>query len=245
MKIALIGYGATGKVISQLAPELGAEISELFTSEHKFTDSSNVEADVIIDFSTASAVVGNVEKAAEYGKSIVIGATGWNNSLGEVKSIVDNSGIGCVFGANFSVGANLFFRIVRESCSIIESAGNFDISISEVHHRFKADSPSGTALRLAHIILERSASKKSISTGNLNRKIESDELHISSLRYGAVPGKHIVSFDGETDTIELTHSAKNRNGFASGAMLAASWIAGKKGIYDFSEHFLLMVSKTK
>lgn len=241
MKIALVGYGSTGKAIFQTAPDVGCVVSEIFTSENKFTSALHSDADVIIDFSVASETIENVKKAAEFGKNIVIGTTGWYDNLETVQSIVEDSSIGCVYGSNFSIGANLFFRIVAESVAFIDASALFDISISEVHHRLKADSPSGTALTLAHLILERAASKKSITPGNLNRVIEPQELHISSLRHGTVFGKHTVSFDGVSDTIELSHTAKSRNGFASGALSAAKWIVGKKGIYNFSELFLTMI----
>lgn len=245
MKIALIGYGSTGKVVAQVAPDTGVIISDIFTSGNKFTDVSHLDANVVVDFSIASEVISHVEKAAQLGKNIVIGTTGWHDKFDVVKSIVENSGIGCVFGSNFSIGANLFFRIVAEATSIIDASALFDISISEVHHRLKADSPSGTALTLAQIVLEHAVSKKNISAGNLNRVIEPHELHISSLRHGTVYGKHTVGFDGASDTIELSHTAKNRNGFALGALSAATWVEGKKGMYDFSEMFLAMITEQK
>ena len=188
-------------------------------------------ANVGIDFSQPTAVEGNVKLCAEAGVPIVIGTTGWDNALENVCRVVDEAGIGCVIGSNFSVGVNLFLEIVRTASKMVSDAG-YDAYIVEAHHRGKKDFPSGTALRISEAVLSGMKSKTKIVT-ELPRgeAIASDTLLISSIRAGAITGTHTVGFDSEEDSIELIHQAKNRRGFASGAVRAAEWIVlGKKGV---------------
>ncbi|GAB1430169.1 4-hydroxy-tetrahydrodipicolinate reductase [Ignavibacteria bacterium] len=241
MKIALIGCGSTGKEIIETANVRNDEIVRVFTSGMPVTPYNRVEADVFIDFSTSAAVLHNVQTAAVLGVPIVIGTTGWHNKAAEVRKIIEDSGIGCVYGSNFSLGANLMFSIARYAASLAQAVGGYDAGIYEAHHKGKADSPSGTALTLAESIMKELSWKKEIVAGNLGRAVQQQELHIGSLRVGSIFGQHSAIFDADSDTLEITHTAKNRKGFALGALQAAEWITNKKGMYNFSEYFLTII----
>jgi 4-hydroxy-tetrahydrodipicolinate reductase len=178
--------------------------------------------DVAVDFSQPEAVLSNIEAAARTGVNLVVGTTGWGADRNKVERIVRDSGIGLVFGANFSLGMNLFFEIVSHSARIIGMLPQYDAFISEEHHRAKKDAPSGTALNLLDLM------RPHLNNPNPN---------IASIRAGWIPGTHVIGFDSEADTIILEHRARSRQGFAEGAVLAAQWIAGKKGFYDFRQVF--------
>jgi 4-hydroxy-tetrahydrodipicolinate reductase len=181
---------------------------------------------------------------AEAGLPIIIGTTGWDSERESVYSQVDQAGIGCVVGSNFSIGVNLFLEIVRTASRLVNTA-DYDAYITEAHHRTKRDFPSGTALRISETVLSGLKSKvrvaSELSHGEL---LSADTLLISSIRAGGITGTHTVGFECEEDTIELTHRAKNRRGFATGAVAAAEWIAGRKGFYRFEEHITEILERT-
>ena len=241
MNIALSGYGRMGRFIEKLAVERGhtitAIIDPLSPSAHykKLSKEALSDADVVIEFSIPSAAVGNIRKIAEAGKNIVVGTTGWYGEMKTVQDITESSGIGLIWSGNFSTGVNLFFKIARYSSYLFNLFAEYDPFIHEYHHNQKADSPSGTASMLGTIVLEEMDRKKRIVTKSLKRKIEPEELHVSSTRGGSIPGTHILSFDSPVDTIELRHTARGREGFASGAVAAAQWIKDKKGFFSIDD----------
>lgn len=205
MKIALLGHGKMGTEVERLINEANA---------HQIV--SLEEADVVIDFTSPEIVLENIKKVASLGKNMVVGTTGWYNSLEEVKGIVEGAGIGLIYAQNFSIGANIFFRIVASASKLFDKFGGYDVYGLEIHHRGKKDSPSGTALRIAK---------------------EVEGLQFTSIRAGRNPGHHQVVFDSNADSITLSHSAHNRSGFAAGSILAAEFIEGKKGVHTFDEVF--------
>lgn len=237
MKIALIGYGAMGKLIRTLAEEKGHEIAVLCgsprVSESETSDLSVTPlftrglpqpeelagVDVAIDFSSAEAVKRNVEACVAAGVPLVEGTTGWNDQRARIEQIVLDGNGAMVFGANFSIGVNLLYRIVAHAAELIAKFHEYEAFIEEQHHSRKKDAPSGTALKLKEIIAEH---------------VKSD-FSVSSTRAGNIPGTHTVGFDGPADQILLEHNARSREGFSSGAILAAEWIVGKKGFYEFTE----------
>jgi 4-hydroxy-tetrahydrodipicolinate reductase len=235
MKIGLLGFGAMGKAIKTIAEDRGIEISEIYDIDNPLTNESICNFDVALDFSTPSAVVDNARLLCSKRKNFVIGATGWYEHFCEVRGLVLESGTGAVFGTNFSIGMNIFSRIVATASELINGLDDYDVFMHEIHHKRKKDSPSGTALSLANIILSRVDSKKSILTNTPEGCIDSSALHVSSTRGGEVFGTHSVYIDSLADTIELVHRAKNRMGLASGAVSSAQWIAGKSGFYNFEE----------
>ncbi|MBI4473365.1 MAG: 4-hydroxy-tetrahydrodipicolinate reductase [Acidobacteria bacterium] len=214
MKIALIGFGKMGREIDSVAREQGETIVRVFDSRHAVRSETLEGVDVCMDFSTPETVVSNIHAALEARKDIVIGTTGWDSHLPEIRDKVIDSGL--LYSANFSLGMNLFFRIVSRAADLMKNMPEYDAFIHEMHHRQKKDSPSGTALRLARIMGK-------------------NDMPISATRVGFVTGIHTVGFDSEADMIELKHTAKNRRGFALGALKAARWLRGRKGVYTMDD----------
>lgn len=232
MKIALIGYGAMGKLIRTLAEEKGHEIAVVVDDTDAGLSSAELAAklfgvDVAIDFTVAEAVQRNVEACVAAGVPLVEGTTGWNDHHEEIERIVRDGNGAFVFGANFSIGVNLFYRIAGFAAELFAKFPEYETFIEEQHHSRKKDAPSGTALKLRDIVAEHI--KKEIS--------------ISATRSGNIPGTHRVGFDGPADQILLEHTARSREGFASGALLAAEWIVGKKGFYEFTDVMNEIVGK--
>jgi 4-hydroxy-tetrahydrodipicolinate reductase len=233
MRIALVGYGKMGKEIEAAAIAAGDTIVQKFDIDRPADVASLSDADVCIEFSTPQTVVGNIQVALKAQKDIVVGTTGWYDRLPELKNQVVHSGL--LYSPNFSVGVNMYFRIVAAASELMRNAPNYDPYIHELHHRQKADSPSGTALRLADILLKRVDRKKSISTQRMDGKIAEDALHVTSTRVGTFAGTHTVGFDSEADLIEITHTARSRKGFALGALRAAHWLHGRKGVFTMDD----------
>jgi 4-hydroxy-tetrahydrodipicolinate reductase len=235
MRIALIGFGKMGREIDSIARERGETIACVFDSARPLRPEALVDAnvDVCIEFSTPAAVVGNIRGVIEAKRDIVVGTTGWDAHLPEFRGTVKDSGL--LYAANFSLGMNYFFRIVRRAAELMNHAPDYDPYIHELHHRQKVDSPSGTALTLAHILIGGIDRKETILTTPPEGKIKPEMLHVSSTRVGVVAGTHKVGFDSEADLIELSHVAKTRRGFALGALAAARWLRGRKGIYTMDD----------
>lgn len=232
MKIAIIGYGAMGQLVAKLAVEQGQDIAATLTSRESDLDVADLAAkvrgcDVAIDFSVAAAVPRNVEVCARAAVPLVEGTTGWHASVGEVCRIVNEANAALIYGANFSVGVQIFYRLAARAGELLRDLESYDGFIEEAHHKRKRDAPSGTAIQLREIIAQA-----------LGR-----ELPIASTRAGNIPGTHRLGFDSAADQITLTHTARSREGFAAGALLAAHWIVGRKGVYEFSEVFEEILKK--
>src|ERR1041384_5680132 len=226
MKIALVGYGAMGHLVGKLAVEQGHEIAATIDVDDAAKTVDKLAgalggSDVAIDFSIAAAVPKNAEASAIAGVPLVVGTTAWLNELTRVKNIVSEYDGALVYGSNFSVGAQVFFRIAQFAAGLFQHLGSYDAFIEEAHHKRKADAPSGTALQLGEIVADR-----------LGR-----DVPISSTRAGHIPGTHRVGFDSSADQITLEHAARSREGFALGALMAAKWIIGRKGLYEYAEVF--------
>jgi len=224
MRIALIGYGAMGQLVADQARKSGDEIGTTFTSKSHGTDSIQMAQalrghDVAIDFSLGEYVLRNVEAATLAGVPLVEGTTGWKQHEAEATRIVLERDGALVFGANFSTGVNLFYRIVQHAAALFAKIDDYAPFIHEAHHSRKRDAPSGTALRLRELMSLHFA----------------QDIPTSSTRVGFIPGTHQVGFDSEADQVLLTHVARSRAGFAAGALLAAHWILGRKGVYEFGE----------
>jgi 4-hydroxy-tetrahydrodipicolinate reductase len=235
MRIAIIGHGKMGREIERLAAGTGVTSFVVFDRQNPLSDDRADLFDVAIDFSLPYAVVPNVEWLAERKKQIVIGTTGWGEHADAIKSIVAKSRIGLIHSPNFSIGVYLFSQLVREAAKEFNLFDEYDIAVNEAHHRNKADAPSGTALRIGEIILDEWKRKKSLYAEALHGKIPPDALQIAAVRVGEVIGEHTVLIDSAADTIELRHTARNRSGFAIGALRAAHWIAGKQGMFTMDD----------
>ena len=244
MNIALIGFGAMGKKIKEIAEYRGHTISVIVDPIYPQANHTSLTAnelngvDVAIDFSSANSVISNVEIAARAGVSIVIGTTGWLKDLALVEKITRESGIGLLWSANFSIGVNMYYRIVEEAAKLFNQFDEYDVWGTELHHHNKADSPSGTAKKLGEILLARIKRKTAIVDNRLDRKIEPHEIHFSSTRGGPVNFNHTIGFDSASDTITITHSARDRGGYALGAVRAAEWLRGKKGYFTMDDFLI-------
>ncbi len=224
MKVALIGYGAMGKLIANLLHEQGDEVAVIIDEKHANLSANELAeklkvADVAIDFSTAEAVLRNTTACMIANVALVEGTTGWISQKDLVQKIVEKYDGSFVFGANFSVGVNLFYRIISHASELFSKFENYETFIEERHHSRKIDAPSGTALKLQDLVSQHITKPFSVA----------------ATRAGNIPGTHIVGFDGTADTIELTHTARSRQGFASGSIVAAKWLIGKKGFWEFTE----------
>jgi len=241
MNIAIIGYGKMGHEIEKIARDKGMTIKAIIDpmdedATHKeINEESLQDVDVCIDFTHPDAVVNNIKKIVEFKKNIVVGTTGWYDNLDEIKKLVEDVNVGLIWSGNFSIGVNIFFSMVKNAAKIMNKFEDYDVFAHEIHHNQKADSPSGTAVMLGNILVDNLDRKDKMVTEELKRKIEPNELHVSSTRAGKIPGTHIVGFDSAADTIELKHIARNRSGFAIGTVLAAEWINGKKGFYNIDD----------
>ncbi|MCA1566328.1 MAG: dihydrodipicolinate reductase [Acidobacteria bacterium] len=226
MKLAIIGNGAMGKLVRTLAADDGHEIGRVITSHDAARGMDDLVGllgghDAAIDFSVANAVLKNIEAAARAGVPLVEGTTGWNAKEAEARRLVAEHAGALVFGANFSVGVNLFYRIVARAAELF-AATDYAPFLEEAHHSRKRDAPSGTTLKLRDALAAALAR----------------DIPVASTRAGHIPGTHRVGFDSAADQITLTHTARTREGFAAGALLAARWIKGKQGkpgVYEFSE----------
>jgi len=213
MKIALIGYGQMGKLVHRLAEEKGHEV--VVVSK----DMAELQGcDVAIDFSAADAVRGNVEACVAAGVAIVVGTTGWDAKRDEIEKIVAENNGAMVYGANFSLGVNIFYKVADFAAALLAKFPEYEAFIEEQHHSRKKDAPSGTALKLKEIV---------------SRHVEVGD--VAATRAGNIPGTHSVGFDGRADQITLVHTARSRDGFAFGAIMAAEWIVRKSGFYEFSD----------
>jgi len=241
MNIAIIGYGKMGHEIEKIAKEKGLSIKAIIDPKaegatHKeINEESLNDIDVAVDFTHPDSAVENIKKYCQFKTNAVIGTTGWYEKMEEAKSAVEEAGIGLIWSGNFSVGVNIFFRITENAAKIINKFDDYDAFVHEFHHSQKADSPSGTAVMIGKILTGNIERKNKVVTEELKRKIGPDELHISSTRGGSVPGTHVVGFDSKADTIELKHTARGREGFAIGAVMAVEWVKGKKGFFDIND----------
>ncbi len=224
MKITIIGYGAMGKLIESLAVSRGHEVGAVIDEESAGATAEELAArldgsDAAIDFSVAGAVRRNAEACAIAGVPLVEGTTGWQEELEDVRALVTEREGAFVYGANFSIGVNLFYRIVERASELFSNFSDYEVFLEERHHSRKVDAPSGTALKLKSIV------ERHIAEG----------FSIASTRAGNIPGTHMVGFDGTADQITLTHTARSREGFAAGAISAAEWTEGKTGFWEFTE----------
>jgi len=232
LRFGLIGYGRMGRQVENVALQRGHVVSRKYDLDSPFLpDAKPDDVDVLIEFSHPDSVLNSIELALKYSIPIVVGATGWRHKIKEVERNVHEAEGSLFYAENFSVGMNIFYRIINAAATLCNRFEEYDPFVHELHHREKIDSPSGTALSLADIILKEIERKTEVLPHSASGKIKAEQLHVTSTRGGSTPGSHIVSFDSEADTIELKHAARNRSGFALGAVYAAEWLIGKKGVF--------------
>lgn len=223
LRVALVGYGKMGRMIEALAPQSGCEIVRVFDIDHPLEKPALRDVDVAIEFTEPAAAVANIRLLLEARVPTVVGTTGWYQHIAEVREMVEQRSGSLVWAANFSIGVNIFKRMVSDAGRYLASQAQYGAYAWEAHHSAKKDAPSGTLLRLVE------AMQAAGYSGNID---------VSATRAGAIPGTHEIGFDSPEDTITLRHTARSREGFARGALHAARLIATRKGFFEFEELLL-------
>jgi 4-hydroxy-tetrahydrodipicolinate reductase len=234
MNIALIGYGKMGKAIEAIAIERGHTIVQTidFNNLQDFTKENLQKADVVIEFTGPHSAAVNVTRCLQYGVPTVCGSTGWLDQWNDIKKICDDNNGTLLYASNFSVGVNLFFELNQYLAKLMSKHPGYNVSMEEIHHTQKKDAPSGTAITLAEQVLANISSKNHWVNTAEN---DAAELSIISKRIDPAPGTHSIKYSSEIDDIEIIHTAHSRKGFATGAVLAAEFLKGKKGIFSMKE----------
>lgn len=234
MKIALLGYGKMGKEIEAIALQRGHTIDLKITEENVL--SANIDklkhCDVAIEFTTPANVLQHIQICFDAKTPIVVGTTGWNKSEKEVIANCQKQNATLFYASNFSIGVNLFFEINKRLAQLMNTQKQYNVSLTEIHHTQKLDAPSGTAITLANDILHNLTSKQS---WELAPAKSANALEITAVREENVPGTHTIQYESNQDVISITHQAKNRQGFAMGAVLAAEFIEGKTGVFGMND----------
>ena len=246
MNVVITGFGKMGKEIYSVLVVRGHKVIGVIdpfsmdgrVTEKEITPSSFDGADVVIDFSSPENAVSNIKKYIDASIPAIIGTTGWTDRLDEINAYAGNKEAKIMYSGNYSIGVALFLRLIRKAGELYGKVSSYDASVLEIHHTEKKDSPSGTALMIGQALLDTLPGKDKLLIGNSEGKIEASSLQISSERVGKTPGVHTVTFDSDADTITLTHSARNRSGFALGAVMASEWIVKteRKGILTLDDY---------
>lgn len=246
MKIAIIGYGKMGHMIEEVAKSRHLDISCIIDVDNteKFSSEEFRKSDVAIEFTTPSSAIEGILACFTAKVPVVVGTTGWDNSLPEIKDMCDKGMGTLLYASNFSIGMNIFMAMNRYVTNIMNGFDSYDPSLLEVHHVHKLDHPSGTAITLAQQLTSISTRFKNWVEKELGQKADKGFLPVYHRREGEVPGIHTITWESDCDSIVMTHDAKNRLGFARGAVSAAQWLAGKKGFYSIGD-FLSDVTGTK
>jgi 4-hydroxy-tetrahydrodipicolinate reductase len=223
--LAIVGFGKMGQLIERLAPEAGFSVGlkldiDTNVNQAGITPEKFRGVDVAIEFSTPHVAVANLERLCAIGVPTVVGTTGWYGELEHVRKFVDVCGVGVVWSPNYSIGVNVFRRVVAEAAHLLANEQEYGAWAWEVHHSAKKDAPSGTLLQLVE---------------EMQRAGYSRRIDVSSNRAGTIPGTHEIGFDSAADTITLRHTARSREGFARGALKAAQWVIGKRGLHEFGD----------
>jgi 4-hydroxy-tetrahydrodipicolinate reductase len=268
MNIALIGYGKMGVMVESVARERGhtvvAKVDPFaFAGGSKdpilYADIASAaklaDADVAVEFTRPDTALGNIKALSQRKLPTVVGTTGWHASLPAVEALVRESGSALLWSSNFSLGVNLFYRIAAYAARLADPFAEYDVGGWEAHHNKKADSPSGTAKTLVERVLAEMTRKKTAQWETLDRPPAPEELHYPSLRLGSIPGTHTLFFDSPADTIEITHTARSREGFARGAVRAAEWLVccpgpgapgvpSRKGVFTMDDALAEILGKS-
>ena len=234
MKAAIIGYGKMGREIERILTERGHEAALIIDTDnaHELDAAHLAGIDVALEFTTPETAYRNIRTCIECGVAAVSGTTGWTDRLGELQELCRERGGALFYASNYCLGVNLMFRLNRQLAAMIDRVGGYDVRIEEVHHTQKKDAPSGTAITLAEGIISEIGRK----TGWVNEPSDDlSQIVVTSLREGAVPGTHTVTYESDDDRIELKHTIKNRRTLALGAVVAAEFLCGKKGVYTMDD----------
>ncbi|MDE1207314.1 4-hydroxy-tetrahydrodipicolinate reductase [Tenacibaculum larymnensis] len=228
MKIALLGYGRMGKEIEKIALQRGHEIVIKASGKEVY---DITEADVAIDFSIPSSAYDNISNCINNNIPVISGTTGWLDKYEDIVNLCNEKKGAFIYASNFSLGVNVFFELNEQLAKMMSTLEQYNISIEEIHHTKKLDAPSGTAITLAEGIIENTNKK----AWELDKKTSDENIPITAIRTPDVPGTHTVTYNSEVDTIDIKHTAHNRQGFALGAVIAAEWLNGKTGIFTMRD----------
>lgn len=240
MKIAMIGYGKMGKTIEKLANEMGHELV-LKIGSHNSSDLTieNLQkADVAIEFSVPTTAFGNLKKCIEAGVPVVCGTTAWLDQYEELVTYCKDKKGAFLYASNFSIGVNIFFKLNQYLAQMMEQFGEYEVAVEEIHHTQKLDAPSGTAVTLTKDILVANTHYQDFELAE-GQEIATNNIPVTAKRIDKVPGTHTINYDSAIDTIQISHVAHNRVGFAKGAIKAAEWIRDKKGVFDMQDMLAL------
>lgn len=238
MNVALVGTGQMGRAVAHVAAEEGHDIITRFDSDRPFeraSPSALVDVDVAIDFSLPSLALSHIRRYCEWGQPAVIGTTGWYDQIDTVEQLVSEHDASLLYAPNFSIGVAVTRRALQGVLPLLNELEDYDPFVQEMHHTKKVDSPSGTAQMLGHLVVDGLERKARVETETQHERIDSAAVHVTSTRAGTVFGEHVVGFDGPYDQIKVEHRAKNRRGFAAGAVRAADWLRGREGLYTLDD----------
>jgi 4-hydroxy-tetrahydrodipicolinate reductase len=244
MKIALVGFGGMGQSAAAFLEQRGHEITSIIDPKHPKATARSLDADAVkgvdiaIEFTTPHTMLPNLTQLLSLNIPTVIGTTGWYDKLDEVKELTMNHNGTALWSSNFSIGVNIYFRLVEAAAKLVNRYDEYDVWATELHHHRKADSPSGTAKTMQQLILKNIERKTAVVEEKLDRAILPHEFHFSSTRGGPINFSHTLGFDSAADTITLTHSARSRDGYALGAVQAAEWLAKQAPGFYSMEDFL-------
>lgn len=235
MNIALIGYGKMGKAIEEIAISRGHSVVVKFNSQNPLESSQLRTTDVAIEFSQPDLALKHIKLCADGQIPIVVGTTAWEEHLPEIINHIDKREASLIYSSNFSIGVNLFFEMNKHLAKLMNDKSDYVASITEIHHTQKIDSPSGTAVTLAKDLISNHPTYSTWKLTGQSKNMEKNDLPISAIREGNVPGTHLISYTSEIDTLTIEHQAHNRKGFALGAVIAAEFIHKKQGVYTMSD----------
>jgi len=238
MKIALVGTGQMGRAVAQVAPDRGHEVVARFDSERPFLEASPSAlegVDVAVDFSLPDLAFPHIQRYCEWQQPAVMGTTGWYDEVETVERLVAEYEASLLYAPNFSIGIAVVRRALEAVTPLLDELDDYDPFVQEVHHTNKVDSPSGTAQMLGDLIVEQLDRKTHVETETQHQRIDPEAVHVTATRAGSVFGEHTVAFDGPYDRIAVEHRAKNRQGFAAGAVRAAEWLQGRQGLFTLED----------
>lgn len=238
MKLALVGTGQMGQAVAQVAPERGHEVGPRFDSERPFLEadpSALNGVDVAVDFSLPSLALDHIRRYIEWQQPAVVGTTGWADERNTVERWVAEHEASLLYAPNFSIGVAVVRRALSAVLPLLDELDDYDPFVQEVHHTNKVDSPSGTAQMLGDLLVEGLDRKAFVEPETQHQRIDPEAVHVTSTRAGTIFGEHVVTFDGSYDQISVRHRAKNRRGFAAGAVRAAEWLRGQQGLFTLDD----------
>ena len=238
MQIALVGTGQMGQAVADVAPDQGHEVVAQFDSENPFLEASATSlkaADVAVDFSLPSLALDHIRRYCEWQQPAVVGTTGWYDNIDTVEALVTEHEASLLYAPNFSLGVAVVRRALEAVAPLLNELDDYDSFVQEVHHTNKVDSPSGTAQMLGELLVDELDRKDYVEPETQHQRIDPAAVHVTSTRAGSVFGEHTVTFDGPYDQISVEHRAKNRRGFAAGALRAAEWLKGRQGLFSLDD----------